>query len=61
MQLKGTMREEGNDTTEDNDRDFLFCAFHIGKATQHADERVEDVEKSSSQEKAASFHGTLTR
>lgn len=46
MQLKGTMREEGDDTTED-DRDFLFCAFHIAKATQHADDRVEDVENSS--------------
>ena len=30
-----------------NNRNFLFCAFHITKATQHADERVEDVEKSS--------------
>lgn len=46
MQLKGTMREEGFDATED-DRDILFCAFHIAKVTQYAGGRVEDVEKSS--------------
>jgi hypothetical protein len=47
MQPKGMMREEGDDASEDDDRDFLFCAFHMAKATWHADEREEDVEKSS--------------
>jgi hypothetical protein len=41
------MREEGDDATEDDYRDILFCAFYMAKATWRADERVEDVEKGS--------------
>lgn len=39
-------KEECNDATEDDDRGFLFYAFHMAKATQHASKRVGDVKKS---------------